>query len=214
MADDLNEISEPDDKEKKASLSRSLTSMADNPVQDQKAPEYMIRCRSPFKLKWDIVIIIMALYFSIIIPLEIAFNPDELNKGLEIFVESFINMVFMIDIVLNFRITYVSSISGDEIFDPKLIAKAYILSGRFILDLLSSIPFNGINSSSDILPIFGMLKLIRVGRISQVIRNLNIRSEPKAALRVLWLIFFLFLYIHILGCLWFYIVSTREGWLP
>lgn len=93
--------------------------MADKPVQETKLPEYMIRCRSPFKLYWDVIIIVMALYYSTIIPIEIAFNPDALNKSLEITVEAFINMVFMIDILLSFRITYVSDVSGDEIFDPK-----------------------------------------------------------------------------------------------
>ena len=82
----------------------------------------MIKCRSKFKLYWDIVIIVMALYNSIIIPVEIAFNPMSLNSAAEIFVESIINLVFMIDIFLNFRITYISGISGDEIFDPRLIA--------------------------------------------------------------------------------------------
>lgn len=85
----------------------------------------------------------------------------------------------------------------------------YILTGRLGLDVISSIPFNAINPNSDILPIFGMLKLFRVGRISDVIRNLNISSELKAMLRVLWLIFFLFFYIHIVGCIWFYTVSQR-----
>jgi hypothetical protein len=72
----------------------------------------------------------------------------------------------MIDIIITFRITIISSISGEEIFDPKQIALIYLLNGRFILDVLSSIPFNAINSQSDILPIFGMLKLFRVGRIT------------------------------------------------
>jgi len=82
----------------------------------------MIRCRSKFKLYWDIIIIVMALYNSIIIPVEIALNPMELNSATESTIESIINLVFMIDIFLNFRITFISDVSGDEIFDPKLIA--------------------------------------------------------------------------------------------
>jgi hypothetical protein len=114
-------------------------------------------------------------------------------------------LVFFIDIFLNFRTTYISNISGDEVFDFRKIALLYILSGRFLLDVLSSIPFNAMDSSSDFLPIFGMLKLVRVGRINVVIRNLNMRADSKALLKVLWLIFFLFFYTHIIGCLWFYV---------
>ena len=84
----------------------------------------------------------------------------------EITVESVINLVFMIDIFLNFRITFISTVNGDEIFDPKQIAFKYIIEMRFILDVLSSIPFNAVGSSSEILPMLGMLKLIRVARVS------------------------------------------------
>ena len=91
-------------------------------MEKQQDPEFMIKCRSKFKLYWDIVIIVMALYNSIIIPVEIAFKPMELNSAAEITIEAIINLVFMIDIFLNFRITYISSVSGDEIFDPRLIA--------------------------------------------------------------------------------------------
>jgi hypothetical protein len=104
-------------------------------------------------------------------------------------------------------------VSGDEIFDPKMIAFKYIIEMRFILDVLSSIPFNTIGSS-EILPMLGMLKLFRVTRVSQVIRNLNIRADTKAFLRVLWLIFFLFLYIHVIGCLWFYASNAEQTWTP
>ena len=107
----------------------------------------MIRCGSTFKLYWDIIIIVMALYNSILIPVEIAWNVRELGSTLEVIIESVINMAFMIDIFLNFRVTFISSVNGDEIFDPKKIAFKYIIEMRFILDVLSSIPFNAVGTS-------------------------------------------------------------------
>jgi hypothetical protein len=59
----------------------------------------------------------MALYNSIVIPIEIAYYPKTLTHPGEITVEAIINMAFFIDIFLNFRITYISEVSGDEIFD-------------------------------------------------------------------------------------------------
>jgi len=38
---------------------------------------------------------------------------------------------------------------------------------------------------NDILSIFGMLKLLRVSRMSKVIRNLNIGRKQKAGLKVI-----------------------------
>lgn len=79
----------------------------------------MIKCRSKFKLYWDILIIILAIYNSIVIPVEIAFKPIELTNPGEIVIEALINMIFFVDIFLNFRTTYISDVSGDEIFDFK-----------------------------------------------------------------------------------------------
>ena len=162
--------------------------------------------------RWDIIIIVLALYNSITIPLSIAFQEPFLETvGIVIF-DSFVDLVFFIDLFINFRTSYISTTTGEEIFDPKMIAKRYI-RGRFLLDLLSTIPFDKLASNSDILPIFGMLKLFRVFRISMVIRNLTIKSSQKSMLKVLWLIFGLFLYLHVLACLWYYLIKDSEAWM-
>jgi hypothetical protein len=129
--------------------------------------------------------------------------------------ESLIDLSFFIDILLNFRTTFYSIKTGDEINDPKQIAKKYIFGYRFILDLLSSIPFDKLSSgSNDILPMLGMLKLFRVSRINLVIRNLNTKSETKAFFKILWYVFALFLYNHVIACLYFYIIVIDEIYIP
>ena len=60
----------------------------------------------------------------------------------------------------------------------------------------------------------GMLKLVRVTRINVVIRNLNAKSDFKAFLKVLWLVFSLFLYNHVIACLWYYIIIIKEIYVP
>ena len=59
-------------------------------------------------------------------------NFESLNILIDIF--------FFIDILIAFRTTYVNEMNGDEISSNKEIAKNYI-NGRFMLDLLSAIPF-------------------------------------------------------------------------
>ena len=49
--------------------------------------------------------------------------------------------MFFIDIVMNFRTTYFNPRTGEEIIDKKMIVMNY-LSGHFIIDLLSTIPFD------------------------------------------------------------------------
>jgi hypothetical protein len=172
----------------------------------------MFRESENFKVRWDILIIVFAIYNSITIPLGIAFDPDGLNSiGFSIF-DSTVDLVFFIDLFVNFRTTYINTENGEEIKDPKKVALKYF-TGRFILDLLSTVPFDKLAGGNEVLPILGMLKLIRVFRISMVIRNLNIKSDSKASLRVLWLIFFLFLYLHVIACVWYFIVKDNEEWI-
>lgn len=79
--------------------------------------------------------------------------------------------------------------------------------------MLSTLPFDRMFASTtdangqNILSALGMLKIMRVGMISGLIASLNFTRSAKAALKVLYLIFFLCLYIHILGCILFFVVS-------
>jgi len=95
-----------------------------------------------------------------------------------------------------------------------MIAKRYVFGGRFFIDILSSIPFDDLSSSGgSFLQIFGMLKLFRITRMSQVITNLNIRVDVKVFLRVIQLFFYMGLYIHVFACVWFVIVESTESWV-
>jgi len=53
-----------------------------------------------------------------------------------------INVIFFIDILIELRTTYIDAQSGEEIYDPKKIAKTYIKSLVFYIDVLAIIPFD------------------------------------------------------------------------
>jgi hypothetical protein len=103
--------------------------------QSENNKKYMISFNSPYRLIWDMMIVILALYNAIIVPLEISFKPDfRENPGYE-FVDYFVDFIFLIDILINFRTTTVNKY-GEVIEDPKLIAKHYIFSLTFLCDIL------------------------------------------------------------------------------
>lgn len=156
--------------------------------------------------------ICLSLYNATTIPLGIAFEIKELESALATIVDSFVDLVFFIDIFLNLRTTYIETTSGEEIRDPKMIAKHY-LKTWFFIDLLATIPFNKLVPNNVILSVLGMLKVQRVFAISMVIKNLNIKNTTKSLLKVLWLIVLLFLYLHCIACLWYYIVKDTEQWV-
>jgi len=55
---------------------------------------------------------------------------------------------------------------------------------------------------------------MRVFRLSKLITKLNISEDRKMTLKLLKLIFFIILYIHCVGCCWFYIIKADETWIP
>lgn len=86
----------------------------------------------------------------------------------------------MIDIIITFRTTYYNK-RGEEVFDPKVIAKEYITSGRFFFDFLACMPFDRmIKVKGDALKAFGVFKLIRISRLSQILQKVDLRDDKKA----------------------------------
>ena len=100
--------------------------------------KWMLSFSDNKRVNWDIFVIILAVWNCIYITFSISF---EFNEPLGIFiVNSIIDALFFVDIIVTFRTTYFDK-SGEEIKEPKRIAKTYLKSGRFFIDLLSSIPF-------------------------------------------------------------------------
>ena len=58
--------------------------------------------------------------------------------------DSIVDVVFFIDIVLNFHTTYVGS-GGEVVSDPKVIRFNYLKSW-FVIDLLSCLPYDVFNA--------------------------------------------------------------------
>lgn len=147
------------------------------------------------------------------IPFVIAFRPPFAETPENNTVDYLIDLSFFIDLLLNFRTTYVDGRESEEIFDEKKIALHYFKSFRFWMDLFSTIPFDKIFSSlvsedgQQFLSALGMLKLIRIGRISILIMNISATRSTKVCLKLLQMCFFFLLYVHIAGCILWFIVS-------
>ena len=62
--------------------------------------------------------------------------------------------------------------------------------------------------------LFGALKLVRVLRLSRIIGHNKSSAEFKAFLKLNKLVFFLLIYLHVFGCLWWMLVASEENWLP
>ena len=112
---------------------------------------------------------------------------------------------------MSFRTTYINERTGAEVRDVKMISQ-YYLRGQFTIDLLATVPFDTLGeaifqSDHPSFKIFGALKLVRVLRLSKIITYLRSTEEFKAFLKLNKLIFFLIIYLHCFGCVWWMFVS-------
>uniref|UniRef100_A0A8C1TCI6 Potassium voltage-gated channel, subfamily H (eag-related), member 1b n=1 Tax=Cyprinus carpio TaxID=7962 RepID=A0A8C1TCI6_CYPCA len=119
-------------------------------------------------------------------------------------VDSIVDVIFLVDIVLNFHTTFVGP-AGEVISDPKLIRMNYVKTW-FVIDLLSCLPYDVINAFENvdegISSLFSSLKVVRLLRLGRVARKLDHYIEYGAAVLVLLVCVF-GLAAHWLACIWY-----------
>ena len=119
------------------------------------------------------------------------------------------------DVFISFRTTIIDEITKVEIMDASVIAKRYILRGRFLVDVVSSIPFDAlIDSHSEKLKLISILKLARIFRFTRIISFLNATEDFKLSLKLFKLIFYLVIYLHLQACAWFFYTNLDKEWFP
>jgi len=105
---------------------------------------------SPFKAMWDWIILLLVLYTAVFTPYSAAFLINELEEErrqtcgytcnpLNV-VDVIVDILFIIDIVITFRTTYVNH-NNEVVTHPKHIAIHYI-KGWFLIDMVAAIPFD------------------------------------------------------------------------
>ena len=80
--------------------------------------KYLIFPSSKFKQRWDLIIIVLAIFNCFTIPVQVAFEPKSMH-GVNFNVANLIiDFFFLLDIFISFRIVYIDDM-GDEVSDPK-----------------------------------------------------------------------------------------------
>lgn len=110
-----------------------------------------------------------------------------------------IDIFFLFDICLVF-LTSVISRNGGESFDSKDIVDSYMWTSRFFIDTLSLLGSDVFKYINRFMNLFGFFKMLRVFRISELIRNSSVQVETKSLMNLMKLSFYLFFYLHVLSC--------------
>ena len=104
------------------------------------APEWFINPKDPRKIYWDLVLGVLIIASVIEVPWRIAL--DEPAIGGWVVWGIFIDIMFFLDIVANFRTGWIN-LDGEIVWDWRVIRNKY-LAGWFLVDFLSTVPFDKI----------------------------------------------------------------------
>ncbi|XP_041670270.1 potassium voltage-gated channel subfamily H member 2 [Cheilinus undulatus] len=181
---------------------------------------------SPFKAVWDWLILLLVIYTAILTPYSAAFLLSDQEEAamqncgyscspLNV-VDLIVDIMFIIDILINFRTTYVNS--NDEVVSHPVRIAVHYFKGWFLIDMVAAIPFDLLiyRNGEETTTLIGLLKTARLLRLVRVARKLDRYSEYGAA--VLFLLMCTFALIaHWLACIWYAIGSVERngsiGWL-
>uniref|UniRef100_A0A8C4QAM8 Uncharacterized protein n=1 Tax=Eptatretus burgeri TaxID=7764 RepID=A0A8C4QAM8_EPTBU len=170
-----------------------------------KTPPHIILHYCAFKTTWDWLILILTFYTAIMVPYNVSFRSKQKQNNMAwLVVDSVVDVIFLVDIVLNFHTTFVGP-AGEVISDPGLIRANY-LKTWFVIDLLSCLPYDIINAFENvdegITGLFSALKVVRLLRLGRVARKLDHYLEYGATVLVLLVCVF-GLAAHWLACIWY-----------
>ena len=188
---------------------------------------------SSFRMFWDMFVGVLVVYYTIIVPARMAFDTAS-PSNTEILVDIAFNVVFIIDILLNFRTAV--KIDGVLIDDLKRIRNSYCKSWFFI-DFVSSIPFDLIfvlagdgedvemntkaSSINKILKFFRIFKLLRMLRLSRILARIERYAKVDPSLiRLTKLVGILVSTWHMIACCYWYVAMIHvnggidTAWIP
>jgi hypothetical protein len=123
---------------------------------------------------WGPIIMIALFYSAFFVPFRLAFIQEE--PPLNLIIDHILDSIFIIDLILNFFMSYEDAESGREIKDPKRITRNY-LKTWFVLDLLACVPFDLVFSltlNQDRENLEEVTKLARVARIYRLYRLIRL----------------------------------------
>ncbi|XP_060899964.1 potassium voltage-gated channel subfamily H member 6-like [Labrus mixtus] len=207
-------------------------------LQTPRIQKWTILHYSPFKAVWDWVILLLVIYTAIFTPYSATFLlSDQEEAAMQTcgyscsplnVVDMIVDIMFIVDIIINFRTTYVNS--NDEVVSQSTKIAVHYFKGWFLIDMVAAIPFDLLiyrsgeeevvrgGGEGETTTLIGLLKTARLLRLVRVARKLDRYSEYGAA--VLFLLMCTFALIaHWLACIWYAIGSVERttshgvGWL-
>lgn len=180
---------------------------------------WVLSPKSLFQSIWNLIIILVLLYSTIILPYQLAFN-EFIGNTWE-FLDEITDILYITDIIIHLN-TAITLENGKLSYNRKQIFLNYLKSW-LIIDVISSFPLKrlaqliGQENKNSFNKFFRFLKINRVYRISKLFKILNSQKISykasnffQAFVMAFYVVLTLFLSIHILACFWYYISDFNE----
>ncbi|XP_075593699.1 voltage-gated inwardly rectifying potassium channel KCNH3 isoform X2 [Balearica regulorum gibbericeps] len=177
-----------------------------------RKPPFILLHYGAFKAGWDGLILLATLYVAVTVPYSVCVGVGTEEglpaaRGPPSACDLCVEILFMLDIILNFRTTFVSK-SGQVVLDPRAIARHY-LAGWFPLDLVAALPFDLLAACRvNVYVGAHLLKTVRLLRLLRLLPNLDRYSQYSAVVLALLMVVFALL-AHWVACGWFFL-GQRE----
>ncbi|XP_060945833.1 potassium voltage-gated channel subfamily H member 4a [Limanda limanda] len=203
---------------------RGKRKLTDSVFQRPSLPEYKVAAvkKSRFillhysisKALWDWLILLATFYVAVTVPYDVCFAShdqgsehhslvNQSTKGSDIAVE----VLFILDIILNFRTTYVSQ-SGQVVYDARSIYLHYCTTWFFV-DLIAALPFDLLYAFNiTVTSLVHLLKTVRLLRLLRLLQKLDRYSQYSAVVLTLLMSVFALL-AHWMACVW-YVIGRKE----
>uniref|UniRef100_H3DK56 Potassium voltage-gated channel, subfamily H (eag-related), member 8 n=1 Tax=Tetraodon nigroviridis TaxID=99883 RepID=H3DK56_TETNG len=154
------------------------------------------------------MILLATFYVAVTVPYNVCFigDDDDLTRSTTVS-DIAVEILFIIDIVFNFRTTYVSK-SGQVIFDARQICIHY-LTTWFIIDLVAALPFDLLYAFKvSVVSVVHLLKTVRLLRLLRLLQKMDRYSQHSTVVLTLLMSMFALL-AHWMACIW-YIIGKME----
>lgn len=184
-----------------AGLKEKLSAVARQKEDAARFKRCFLRPSSIFRQAWDGSQVFLLLYVFISVPYRACFMlPTPEPPHWPFWVELFVDVYFIVDIILNFRTAYYENSTGELVIDDRLIVYNYLRTW-FCIDFVSCLPVSYIellDSSSDlagsgagaedentsqlkalkILRMLRLAKMLRIFRMKKILQRYREQLEP------------------------------------
>jgi hypothetical protein len=213
--------------ERRRDSQRMVADISKQLIQIKKEHEFLLNPHGDFMLRWDVVIMCALVFTALVTPYEIALLPTKLN--MLFFINRLVDIIFTVDIVVNFRLMFFEEKELKLVKNRKKIARNYLCSWFFI-DLVSVLPgyidcftidAEGGSEALEMTMVLRLIRLAKMGRIMKAsrifVRWLTMVNIKQSGMTLLKNTVLLVGATHWMACAWALLLqfqtTTSHNWV-